>query len=411
MIELVKNDTKLVIILVGLPARGKSYISKKISRYFNWVGYTSKIFNVGNYRRNYFENTFNDNNFFDSQNLEARKLRDSFAMHVLEDLIKWINNSENKTIAIFDATNTTKCRRKMLQDRLNKEDCQIIYVESICDNDEIIERNMKMKLENKDYKNIPFDLALEDFKKRLLHYKKVYETIDNNENFSYIKITNVQRSFQVHKINEPLKYELCNFLMNININSGKFYLTRHGQSMDNKDCRIGGNSRLTEMGKKYSEKLFTHIYNCDDEIKTIFTSTFKRTIETGKPFSKKYKIINKKLLDEINAGICDKMTYKEIDLIYPKISEDRKKDKFNFRYPYGESYSDIINRIKYFILEIERMDESVLIVTHTAVLRCILGYFMDVPLKDIPYIDVPLHNIIKLVPISSNYKKEEKKLI
>ena len=60
MIELVKNDTKLVIILVGLPARGKSYISKKISRYFNWVGYTSKIFNVGNYRRNYFENTFND---------------------------------------------------------------------------------------------------------------------------------------------------------------------------------------------------------------------------------------------------------------------------------------------------------------------------------------------------------------
>ena len=102
-----KNDKKLVIILVGLPARGKSYISKKVSRYFNWVGYTSKIFNVGNYRRNYFENTFNDNKFFDSQNLEARKLRDSFAMQVLEDLIKWINN-DNKTIAIFDATNTTK---------------------------------------------------------------------------------------------------------------------------------------------------------------------------------------------------------------------------------------------------------------------------------------------------------------
>lgn len=27
-----------MVILVGLPARGKTYISKKLTRYLNWIG-------------------------------------------------------------------------------------------------------------------------------------------------------------------------------------------------------------------------------------------------------------------------------------------------------------------------------------------------------------------------------------
>lgn len=42
---------KLVIVMVGLPARGKSYITKKISRYLNWLQHDTKIFNVGERRR------------------------------------------------------------------------------------------------------------------------------------------------------------------------------------------------------------------------------------------------------------------------------------------------------------------------------------------------------------------------
>jgi 6-phosphofructo-2-kinase/fructose-2,6-biphosphatase 2 len=30
--------------------------------------------------------------------------------------------------------------------------------------------------------------------------------------------------------------------------------------------------------------------------------------------------------------------------------------------------------------------------------RCILGYFLDRPLEDLPYIHVPLHTLIKLTP-------------
>lgn len=44
-------SAKLVIIMVGLPARGKSYITKKVTRYLAWQQHNTKIFNVGNRRR------------------------------------------------------------------------------------------------------------------------------------------------------------------------------------------------------------------------------------------------------------------------------------------------------------------------------------------------------------------------
>ena len=37
--------------MVGLPARGKSYIVKKIARYLNWLQHPTRIFNVGDRRR------------------------------------------------------------------------------------------------------------------------------------------------------------------------------------------------------------------------------------------------------------------------------------------------------------------------------------------------------------------------
>lgn len=43
--------SKLVIVMVGLPARGKSYITKKLVRYLTWQQHNAEIFNVGNRRR------------------------------------------------------------------------------------------------------------------------------------------------------------------------------------------------------------------------------------------------------------------------------------------------------------------------------------------------------------------------
>ena len=47
----------------------------------------------------------------------------------------------------------------------------------------------------------------------------------------------------------------------------------------------------------------------------------------------------------------------------------------------GESYLDVIERVRPVIIELERQRRSIVIVCHLAVLRCIYAYFMGVPLQ------------------------------
>ena len=58
--------TKLIIIMIGLPARGKSFISQKLHNYFSWKGLVSKIFNAGDKRRESYDFT-NSEEFFNQE--------------------------------------------------------------------------------------------------------------------------------------------------------------------------------------------------------------------------------------------------------------------------------------------------------------------------------------------------------
>ena len=65
--------------LVGyaVPARGKSYISKKLQRFLKWLGFDAKVFNIGNYRRLYMEQNgiqFNED-YFDNSHPDFKKQR------------------------------------------------------------------------------------------------------------------------------------------------------------------------------------------------------------------------------------------------------------------------------------------------------------------------------------------------
>ena len=54
-------------------------------------------------------------------------------------------------------------------------------------------------------------------------------------------------------------------------------------------------------------------------------------------------------------------------------------------------------------MEMERK-ENVVVVGHQAVLRCILGYFLEVPEEKMPYIEIPLHSVIKITPVAYGCK-------
>ena len=47
-------SNRLVVVMVGLPARGKTFTARKIARFLQWRGWSARVFNVGNYRRERF---------------------------------------------------------------------------------------------------------------------------------------------------------------------------------------------------------------------------------------------------------------------------------------------------------------------------------------------------------------------
>ena len=61
---------------------------------------------------------------------------------------------------------------------------------------------------------------------------------------------------------------------------------------------------------------------------------------------------------------------------FPQEFAWRDQDKLRYRYPWGESYLDIMSRLEPVLLELER-ENSVLVVSHQAVLRCVIGYFLN----------------------------------
>jgi 6-phosphofructo-2-kinase/fructose-2,6-biphosphatase 2 len=56
-------------------------------------------------------------------------------------------------------------------------------------------------------------------------------------------------------------------------------------------------------------------------------------------------------------------------------------------------------------MELER-SENILIVTHQAILRCIYAYFMKEDQEKSPWLNVPLHTLIKLTPRAYGTEKQ-----
>ena len=400
-------SNKIIIILVGMPARGKSYTSNNLSRYLNWCGINSKVFNCGDYRRKIIGG-FQDANFFDFNNQENFNKKEEISKICFNDLINWIDDTGE--IAIFDATNSIKERRSFLKYNCGKYSDNLLFVELITNNKDIILNNLNLKIKSQDYVNSrDKKFATDDFKKRIAFYNNIYQTIEDNENLRYIKLINFNEKIFINNvfgINESL---VMSYLMNLKLNNFPIYLTRHGQSENNLNMIIGGDPNITNLGDKYAKELHRHMCNEISDDFVIFTSCLNRTIQTAKYF--KQDKIHSRLLNEIHGGICENMSYKDIEQIYPKICKERKEDKLRFRYPQGESYIDLIERLKYFVLELNKYNKPILIIAHNAIIKVLLGYFIGIKHDKIPYSEIELNTLIRLTPNSHNYAITYNKLI
>mmetsp|Transcript_45216 Transcript_45216/g.110134 ORF Transcript_45216/g.110134 Transcript_45216/m.110134 type:complete len:574 (-) Transcript_45216:1243-2964(-) len=424
---------KLVIIMVGLPATGKTHIAKRICRFLSFFhDIPSQIFNVGDYRRQLCGAQM-PADFYSSTNPQGEAARKVACDAALSDLVDYISQ-DGVRVAALDATNSTFERRQHIIKVLSEKGRGIkkMFVESICDDEKILKENIqKVKLSTPDYKDMDEDVAMTDFMERRENYMKVYEPVTEADG-PFCKIIN-SKQFIVNNIRGYLSLKVVHYVMNLHMLPRTFYLTRHGQSEYNLLGKIGGDSGLTPAGKEYARRLATF---CKEEIAKVkpangeeetsdsgeekqrpcrlWTSTMRRTQETAQFIEHdtithtfdngdkldwvQFRPMQRRNLDELYAGTCDGMTYKEIQQVYPVEFSRRQADKLSYRYPRGESYMDVTLRLEPLAQEMERTREPVLIVGHQGILRILYAYFMGLDRKEAPYVSIPLNNVIELTP-------------
>eukprot|EP00968_Pinguiococcus_pyrenoidosus_P021025 scaffold2660_cov257-Pinguiococcus_pyrenoidosus.AAC.20 len=87
---------------------------------------------------------------------------------VLGEALGWLQASDNNRLAVFDATNTTVRRRDMIKEKVSEVPLlSVMFIESICDDPVVLNRNYRLKLQNADYKNRDPEQALHDFLERV----------------------------------------------------------------------------------------------------------------------------------------------------------------------------------------------------------------------------------------------------
>ncbi|KAH6885897.1 6-phosphofructo-2-kinase-domain-containing protein [Thelonectria olida] len=490
---------KLVIVMVGLPARGKSYITKKLQRYLSWQQHDSRIFNVGNRRRvaagrkvpvhpkllpepghldppvqaasillngvpapqaetppeqrepdlldlndtevKEKEEMDQSADFFDPKNQNAAAMREQVAMETLDELLDYLL-VHGGAVGILDATNSTVERRQNIVNRIKRREPKlgILFIESICHDPDLLEANMRLKLSGPDYRDKDPQKSLEDFKKRVAAYESAYTPLGDYEeehDMQYIQMIDVGRKLVQYRLKGFLSNGISHYLASFNLAPRQIWITRHGQSVDNELGKLGGDSALTELGHYYGQALHRFItykrksweieqkskraqasfppvpgdntppypeMNRDLENKNfcIWTSMLQRSVDTAEYFDADddYDVKNWEMLNEMNAGQFEGMTYAEIAKSHPEDYQKRAKDKLNYIYPGvgGEGYLQVVSRLREMIREVERIEDHVMIIGHRSVCRVLMAYFMDLSLGDITDMDVPLGMLYAIEP-------------
>ncbi|XP_029394097.1 6-phosphofructo-2-kinase/fructose-2,6-bisphosphatase 2 isoform X2 [Mus pahari] len=399
------TNSPTLIVMIGLPARGKTYVSKKLTRYLNWIGVPTKVFNLGVYRREAVK-SYQSYDFFRHDNEEAMKIRKQCALVALED-VKAYFTEESGQIAVFDATNTTRERRDMILNFAKQNAFKVFFVESVCDDPDVIAANiLEVKVSSPDYPERNRENVMEDFLKRIECYKVTYQPLDPDnydKDLSFIKVINVGQRFLVNRVQDYIQSKIVYYLMNIHVHPRTIYLCRHGESEFNLLGKIGGDSGLSLRGKQFAHALKKFLEEQEIQDLKVWTSQLKRTIQTAESLGVTYE--QWKILNEIDAGVCEEMTYSEIEQRYPEEFALRDQEKYLYRYPGGESYQDLVQRLEPVIMELERQG-NILVISHQAVMRCLLAYFLDKGADELPYLRCPLHIIFKLTPVAYGCKVE-----
>lgn len=181
----------------------------------------------------------------------------------------------------------------------------------------------------------------------------------------------------------------------------KIIMVRHGETIANNEKRYLGlkNSPYTEKGKSQVEEIVTKLSKYRN-IKEIYCSQLPRTLSIADKIATRLdkKVIITTDICELDFGIFDGKTYKEIEKDHPKEWAAWVLDQLNYKIPKGESMKDLYDRVSRFIDElIEKKSEGqYLLITHGGIIQTIITYLLDLDIKDRWHFKIPPGAIVEI---------------
>ncbi|HDP25040.1 MAG TPA: 6-phosphofructokinase [Deltaproteobacteria bacterium] len=402
------KDEKLYIVMVGLPAKGKSTIAVRMRDMFNRNDVPTRIFNNGEIRRKYapLKDTW-ASAFYSPENTAAVELRKRFTLININRAREYLK--KRGQVAILDATNVSRSRRQLIEEHL--QDHPILYIECINNDDDIVQLSIQQKIKSPEFAGLSREVALREFKKRIEYYRIIANPLQTERN--YIVMDSLHNKVLKEKLHEqlPLYSRIRDCLVTDVVKS--LYLIRHTETYYNVEDRIGGDPELTPRGIEHAKALARFFQK--KKISYIFTSEKIRTIQTAreiKSLQQNCTIVPLSEFNEINGGICESMSYDEIQRTMPEVYSARKEDKYNYSYPDGEGYATMKERIKIGIKKaffLNMTPDNIMIIGHRAVNRMILSHFLYRREADVPYIYVPQDKLYHIVATQDRKVFELKK--
>lgn len=156
----------------------------------------------------------------------------------------------------------------------------------------------------------------------------------------------------------------------------KLYLVRHTRvDVPSGICYGQTDVPLAESFEAESDSVRSRLSGI--EFESVFCSPLNRCVELGNQLNFQLQLDNR--LKELNFGEWEGQAW---DTIFE--SERGKKwfiDYLNDPCPNGESYNDMLRRVKHFITDLPDTDANILVITHAGVIRAFRVLLKNWPVK------------------------------
>lgn len=162
----------------------------------------------------------------------------------------------------------------------------------------------------------------------------------------------------------------------------RLLLVRHGDTEFNSSHKFMGHSDidLSPEGKQQIERLRDYLAN--DKFEAAYASDLLRTMTTTRILTEKRNLqtVPSQELREMNYGLCEGLTFSEINQNYPIVAEQCANFTTELEFPEGETFQDFSKRVISFLdrLKVHKPTDTILVVSHNGPLKTLICHFLGI---------------------------------